>query len=447
MNKEQIKKFYIIEKQEFSYFYQKMVNKKYRFYTRDYLPPTYKSVLNIERELYKENKQLNFQKIPISDELKERFKQNIEFQNKIKEIIKKRVEKWNYRCGIIKAKTWIWKSHICMDIINYLQLHTLILVSNKKLMQEMIDKFTENTNYFPSQYGDKKKEIWDITIMTKKSFQLCEHGLLQNFNCIIVDECHQWFTKKFWDKLNTVFHNKDIFLYGLSATPSTNELNESDLEKYYGKIIEIKQEYDFIPEFIFINYKHLNPYEFEHYSELRWLLWEDQDRFSKQMEHIRYNLSDKCSLILCDRISEINSYYLSLFKPKERNVIIITWETKIEDDKKQLEEAKKDGKPIIIIWSIQKCSTWFDFPIIDTVFIFSAIKFENTVIQSIWRALRKSPWKTGAKIYIWNDKILDKQRLQKQKAIYEEYWVRNQDIEKIYINYDKKRKWKVVAIF
>jgi len=39
-----------------------------------------------------------------------------------------------------------------MDIIEYLQTPTLVLVSNKKLMQEMIDKFKEHTNITPSQY-------------------------------------------------------------------------------------------------------------------------------------------------------------------------------------------------------------------------------------------------------------------------------------------------------
>ena len=46
-----------------------------------------------------------------------------------------------------------------MDIIEYLQTTTLILVTNKKLMQEMMDKFSEMTNITPSQYGDGKKDI------------------------------------------------------------------------------------------------------------------------------------------------------------------------------------------------------------------------------------------------------------------------------------------------
>ena len=53
MTDEQINKirtFYTIEKQEFSYFSQKMVNKKHKFYHKNFLPPTYKSVMSVKRE-------------------------------------------------------------------------------------------------------------------------------------------------------------------------------------------------------------------------------------------------------------------------------------------------------------------------------------------------------------------------------------------------------------
>ena len=46
------KEFFTIHKTEFSFFAQKMQNKKHRFYTRDCLPPMYKELLNLEREKY-----------------------------------------------------------------------------------------------------------------------------------------------------------------------------------------------------------------------------------------------------------------------------------------------------------------------------------------------------------------------------------------------------------
>jgi superfamily II DNA or RNA helicase len=78
-----------------------------------------------------------------------------------------------------------------MDIIEYLQATSLILVTNKKLMQEMMDKIDSMTNIKPEQYGDGKKNIGFITIMTKSSFLTCPDELLSDFDSVIIDECHQ----------------------------------------------------------------------------------------------------------------------------------------------------------------------------------------------------------------------------------------------------------------
>lgn len=460
-----IKEYFTIEKQEFSFFSQKMQNKKHRLYTKNWLPPMRRDLLNLKREPYSKWQPLWFKKNEVSDEIKKRFAENISFQEEILRVIKKRNEQFNYRCWIIKAKTWMWKSVIAMDIIEYLQTTTLILVTNKKLMQEMVDKISEMTNFTPAQYWDGKKQIDFITVMTKKWFALADKEELSDFDTVIIDECHQWFTKWFRDKFNEIYYWSDIYLYWLSATPSTNELDEKDLELYFGKVIEIKKEYDFIPKFTFYNYHHNEDsdflytneetwesymkkiYEFEHYAELRGNMWEDKHRMQEQISTVSFNLSKKCSLILCDRISEIKQWERHFSIYDEYTLIVITWETKISEDKKLLDDALNIGKPIIIIGSIQKCSTWFDYPIIDTVFIFSAIKFENTVIQSIWRSLRKSPGKNGSEIHVWNDKILDKQRIQKQTAIMSEYWVNKNEINIIDVNKKKKQKGEIALEF
>jgi len=468
MNKDQlkqIKEFFTIEKKEFSFYMQKMVNKKHKFFTRDCLPPMYKDIMKLERFPYTVWTPIWFKQNVIPDEIKARFAENISFQENILRIIKKRNEAYNYRCGIIKAKTGMGKTHIVMDIIEYLQCTTLVLVTNKKLMQEMMDKMASMTNFTPAQYWDGKKNIDFVTIMTKSSFLTCPDELLSDFDSVIIDECHQWFSKKFRDKFNVAFKNRDVYLYGLSATPSTVDLDEKDLEKYFGKVIEIKKEYDFIPSFTFYNYQHNEDaeflyndeeswesymkkiYEFEHYAELRWNMWEDKHRIAEQRKAVVQNLSKQCSLILCDRISEIQLWedYFSIYD--DYDIITITGETKISDDKVLLEEALVSDKPTIIIWSIKKCSVGFDYPVIDCVFIFSAIKFENTVIQSIWRSLRKSPGKTGADIFVWNDKILDKQRVQKQSAIMDEYWVPKNWIKVIEANKHKKKKGEIALEF
>ena len=463
MHQDQKIKFYTIHKKEYNHYLNKLVDKKYKFFTKMkwskeiFFPPTHKHVLKLDREKVDVNVNIWFKQNPVPASVKKRFAENIELQADIMRIIKKRHIDFNYPCGIIKAKTGIWKSHIVMDIIEYLQTPTLVLVSNKKLMQEMIDKFKEHTNITPSQYWWWKKDIWNITIMTKSSligkwskatWETVPAHMLSVFWAIISDECHQGFTEKFRNKLNYGLSTADVHFYWLSATPYTDALKEEDLEKYYGKIIEVKKWYDFIPTFHFYNYASEQDYEHEHYADLRWQLSEDMDRMWEQQKVIEAHASDICSLILCDRLAEIEFWTEKMTKSfPNRNIIVITGQTKVEDDARLLQEARENDMPTIIIWSRQKCSTGFDYPEIDTVFLFSAIKFEATVIQSVWRALRKSPGKTWADVYVWNDKILSKQRREKRKSIISEYWIQASDIKTVYIWKSKKSTGEIVLEF
>lgn len=424
--------FLTLRKEFYNFYLNKLSTKVFRFYQKSYYPPTIDYVMNPQdsnRILEKLPKVLNLEIKEQSEEIKTRFAENIKIQESIMNIIKKRNEQFNYRAWLVKLKTWMWKSKVIIDITNYYQTNTLILVSNLKLMQEIKNKFIEFTNYTPKIYWWWKKEIWEITIMTKKSFTLDFESIKQEFNLIILDECHQQFTKNTYISINKFFHwKKWIALYWLSATPSTDFLEEKDLEKYFWKIITIQKEYDFIPEFIFYNYRPKNKflYEYETYPELRQCLIDDIDRQELQFNIIKNNLSI-CSLILCDRLEEIENYYNN-FKDEDIFLIKITGQTSILEDERLLNEALQQKKKILIIGSISKVSTGFDYPIIDTIFLFSSIKFENSVIQAVWRCLRKSQNKIWAKVIIWNDKALDKQRLQKTKTIYQEYWVLEKNI-------------------
>jgi len=126
-------KFYEIHKQVYDFYRQKMKNEVHKLHTKGVLPPTHREVLKMPMDPIKHDYSLGFKQNPIPENIKERFADNILFQAEIMRIIKKRQESFNYNCWIIKAKTWMWKTHIVMDIMEDLQLSTLILVSNKKL--------------------------------------------------------------------------------------------------------------------------------------------------------------------------------------------------------------------------------------------------------------------------------------------------------------------------
>ena len=409
-----------------------------------YLPPTVYDIFNQKNSIIWIKKQFNknlwLEIMEPSDEIKEKLKDNIARQNEVMDTIKLRNEKFNYNCWLIKAWTWVWKSVLAIKITKYFDCNTLILVSNLKLLWELINRFEEFTWWKPAQYWWGKKEIDVITICTKSSFskdykKICSK---ENFQTIIIDECHEWFSDNFRLAINESFH--EVSLFWMSATPFTPMLEQQHLERYFGAIIDVMDWYDYKPDFEIINYKPWKiciewiespDYIFEDYPELRWLMAQDSIRFNYQIKKLwELFQTRKCIIVLTDRTLEADNFTERLWKWDliKFNLIKITWETKISDDEIQLEEAKKNWKKTIIIWSIKKIWTWFDHPPTDTIFLASAIKWKSTTEQAIWRSLRKFD-KLNPLVVIWNDEALKGQKLEKLKTIKKVYWVTKNEIK------------------
>lgn len=454
MEQSEINKFYSIHKSEFCLRDQKMKEINIKLYSWKLMPPTMGSVLKTQRARINSS-DLWFKLNEQSEEIKKKFKDQINIQWEIIKIIHQRNHEYGYRCWIIKLETGLWKGNLATQIVNYYQNDTLILVSNTKLLKEMIDRFQEFSNITPAQYGWWKKEIWKITICTKKSFawsfykqergqsnpalpkDISHFEQFKHFKTIIVDEMHQGFTDKFRFALNYSFHNKLISLYWMSGTCYTQDLNQEELEKYYWKTIDLEIWYNIIPEFTFLNFHNDKDYEFQAWHELKEQLFEDESRYRHQKSVLSDILKDnRYILILSDRISEIERLYNDL-EWWDYSLIKITWETKVEADTRNLEEAKNSGKKIIIIWSIAKVGTGFDFPMLDAIFLISSIKFKAQTIQAVGRILRVHDEKTVVKAYIWNDQILLKQAKEKLKTIVSEYWIKKTDIKQVTLNKKK----------
>lgn len=425
------KNFLTIRKQVFSFYLGWMQEKVFRFYRGAHVPPTlwYTMLLPNCEKLPPVEKTLGLQLKELSQDEKEKFKENIEVQEKVLQMIQNRNEKHHYRCWLIQLTTGKGKSHVIMDIANYYQTNTLILCHNVKTLWEMREKFVKFSNITPCVYGGGKKELGPVTIMTKKSFTMDFAKLDFSFWLCLIDEAPIGFSKKFWNALNEFFHKKKwIALYGLSGTPYKNELEQVDLEKYFWATIKIKWQenngYNIIPSFTFFDYYSPRRYLYENPAEMRTALQDDNDRLQKQVREIE-KLEANCILILSDRVEETKQLYEALWGKKWG--FVMTGGTKQKDDEENIrlaEEKIRSGEKIFIIGTIQKCWVWVDIPFIDSVFLVSAIKFKATVIQSIGRALRKYQDKDKVEVYIWNDlPILRGQRTQKLKSIKEEYGI------------------------
>ncbi len=439
---QKIKDFYTIHIQEFSFSRQKLIDKKIKMFKGDYFPPTIYSVLwKNKKSILVWN--LGFELKKISKEVEGKFAKNISIQKEIIEIIKERNEKYWYQCWMVKLETWMWKGNLATQIVNYYQHETLILVSNKKLQSEMIERFEEFSNIIPTQYGWGKKNISNITVCTKQSF-LKDYESFSEFKVVIVDEMHQGFTDKYIESINKCFHGKKIAIYWMSGTTYTQDLKSEHLEKYYGKIIDLKIWYWIIPKFTFLNYHNSKQYEFEQFHELKEELLDDSERLKYQLKELENILNkNKYTLILSDRLVEVETFYNELVNKKDYEIVKMTGETKVKDDEVNLQKAKDSWKKIIIVWMLQKVGTWFNFPLLDSIYLIPTIKFKAQTIQAVWRILRQCEWKWEVNAYIWNDKILDKQRVEKQKTIISEYGINKNDIKQVDINKRTAVLWEL----
>ena len=430
---EKNKEFLTIRKNVFDFHAQKIKNQIYRFYNKNFFPPTiwYTS----PQWIFKTGnipKTLDFQQKQINMEMLEKFKENIAIQSEVIETIKNRAEKYWYRCWLIKLTTWKWKSHVIMDLVWYYQTNSLILVHNVKTLNEMVQKFKEFTNIIPAQYGWWKKEVWAITIMTKKSFTMDFQKIIKNnFSLIVCDEAPIWFSKSFYESMNIFTHGKTTAFYWLSGTPESLDFNEEDLQKYFWKTIKPDTDkYNLIPNFEMVDFTTNNFYEFENSAEMRQALTDDKERLEKQVDFIlKQSKQSNCLLVLTDRVEETQNFFEKLSQREDIFVFTMTGSTDDKTDTQNVDFAKICWKKVIIIWTIQKVWVWVDIPMIDSVFLASAIKFRSTVIQAIGRALRKFDWKEKVKVIIWNDvPIYKKQRSEKFKAIKQEYWIEEKEI-------------------
>jgi superfamily II DNA or RNA helicase len=84
--------------------------------------------------------------------------------------------------------------------------------------------------------------------------------------------------------------------------------------------------------------------------------------------------------------------------------------------------AINDWTGFTIVWTIDKMGRGVDIPPIDTLFMFSPVRFRWTVVQAVGRALRKFPGKTDVHIFDWCDlPLLKKQQQERLKDYQKEY--------------------------
>ena len=157
-------------------------------------------------------------------------------------------------------------------------------------------------------------------------------------------------------------------------------------------------------------------------------MWEDEERREHQ-QYIIYKYHRQCSLILFDSRAEVDTFFESLNHPQAEavtswhpTIIKMYWWMSVRETRES-EQLLRESKNYIIVWTTDMMGRGVDIPSIDTIFMYSALKFKWTIVQAVWRCLRKSGDDKAPVVVDWCDvPLLAKQMRERTKSYKQEYW-------------------------
>lgn len=336
---------------------------------------------------------------------------------------------WDNRTWLICMRTWAGKSITIAKIVDHFNEPTLIATHSTTCLNDLKNTFKKCLWIEVWEFSWKKKDIKEITVTTHKS--LANRDNLQYFKSkfafIIVDECDTGFT----DNMYYVLNNIDAeWIFWFTGTVWTKEISAKDMELIYWPLIQSDKVennwYQLLPEIWSIKYDNGLEYPYTEFNELKEMLCNDEIR----LEYI-------CKFVhRCFELNQIK-FWLALFSRKEKEsqmfykkfhemypwfpIANIDWDTKIADDDREKEIIKARWY-WLICWTTGKLWRWADIPWLDWVFLLSAVKFENSVAQAVWRWLRSYPGKTKCILYDRCDRpVLKSQYYERVKAYRKHY--------------------------
>lgn len=221
------------------------------------------------------------------------------------------------------------------------------------------------------------------------------------------------------------------YLYGFTGTPYRAEGGVEVLNRIFGEVWTYSDEYNYTPNITQIFYKYTWTYDFETFGELMQRLNECEDRKKKQIQ-IYDKYKRKWNLVLTKSVKE--SEEINKLIPWSILLNGMLKGKELENNMTLVNNAIDGNLGFTIVGTIDKMGRGVDIPPIDTLFLFSPVRFRWTVVQAVWRTLRKYPGKTDVVILDWCDMpLLKKQQVERLKDYQKEYKIDKASIKCINI--------------
>lgn len=323
-----------------------------------------------------------------------------------------------YDTGILHAPAGFGKTVMAIYMIAHLKRNTIIIVPTKDLLKqwmERLDMFLEypkakkKKDTFIGEFSGSKKNLkGDIDIATIQSLSKCEdiHDKLNDYGCVLIDECHHIPADSFRRVLRQIPAH---YIYGFSATPQRQDGLEKILYMYCGaKCYEVDKKQ-------IIAKRKFHQYLIPHFTNVK--LLEKKENFQGIIdvlytnEHRNFFIANdiisefrkgRNCIVLSERIEHLQLLYEKI-RDVSPNVFIFQSNMKTSDRKKQMKAVKDFDEAYIILATSKLLGEGFDLPSLNTLFLTLPISDKNRIAQYTGRIHRNFEGKENVYVHDYVD--------------------------------------------
>ncbi len=313
--------------------------------------------------------------------------------------------------GVLQAPTGSGKTVMALAVVAERKQPTLIIVHNKELLSQWIDRITTFLGIPKDEIGiignGKHRIGKKVTVGIINSIYPIAHDIKQYFGHIIVDECHRTPSRTFTEAVSA-FDCK--YMFGLSATPYRRDGLTKLIGWYLGRKVDVQQS-DLTENDIVLDVEVITkPTDFmprcdpsQEYTQMLSELTGDRSRnrlIANTVIKEASNGGGTC-LVLSDRKSHCEA--LSKFLCDAGiQTDVLTGDTG-NRDRETIVNRLNTGDIKVLIATGQLIGEGFDCKSLSTLFLATPIKFSGRLIQYLGRILRLAPGKDKARVYDFID--------------------------------------------
>jgi superfamily II DNA or RNA helicase len=314
--------------------------------------------------------------------------------------------------GTLSAPTGSGKTVMALAVIAERRQPSLIVVHNKELLNQWIDRIGVFLGLSADQVGvigDGRQTIGQaVTVGMVQTLCKCAHEIAPHVGFLIADECHRCPSRTFTEAV-TAFDSK--FMLGLSATPWRRDGLSRLIYWFLGdKVHEVEREGliedgHILEAEVIIRETDFDPFSdpSEEYSRMLSELTQDSKRnalIAGDVVKEAGNGGSVC-LVLTDRKAHCE-VLAGVLAERGVQAVVLTGDLKTRE-REEVVANLNTGQVKVLVATGQLIGEGFDCPELSTLFLATPIRFSGRVLQYLGRVLRPAPGKDKARVYDYVD--------------------------------------------